>query len=152
MGINFPIINVYVWTSEELKMETDLNKLIIVSEDSPEDFDAMLRVFKKANMKNKVSHLEMGDDWMAYLFGWGNYVGEKSELSRLILLDLNLPGLDGRDVIKILKSTSEFKMIPVVVLTTFPRTFAIPKIAGWSRESKSKALHLRIVAIQRSAY
>jgi len=43
-------------------METDLNKLIIVSEDSPEDFDAMLRVFKKANMKNKVSHLEMGDD------------------------------------------------------------------------------------------
>jgi CheY-like chemotaxis protein len=99
-------------------MEADINKMIIVVEDSPEDFDAMLRAFKKANMKNPVLHFEMGDECLDYLFGRGNYEGQTRELPGLIMLDLNLPGLDGREVLKIIKSSPELKMIPVVVLTT----------------------------------
>lgn len=99
-------------------METDINKMIVVVEDSPEDFDAMLRAFKKANMKNRVLHFEMGDECLDYLFGRGNFEGQKPEMPGLIMLDLNLPGLDGREVLKVIKSAPELKMIPVVVLTT----------------------------------
>lgn len=99
-------------------MENDINKLIMVVEDSPEDFEAMQRAFKKANMKNKVIHFDMGDDCLDYLFARGAYQGQNRELPGLIMLDLNLPGLDGREVLKIIKVTPELKMIPVVVLTT----------------------------------
>jgi len=99
-------------------METDRNQLIIIVEDSPEDYDATLRAFKKVHLKNKVIRFEMGDDCLDYLFGRGEYEGEKPSLPGLILLDLNLPGLDGREVLKIIKTTPHLKMIPVVVLTT----------------------------------
>lgn len=99
-------------------MRTDENKLIIVVEDSPDDFEATIRAFKKVNLKNKVIHFEMGDECLDYLFAKGAYEGKNPELPGLIMLDLNLPGLDGRDVLKIIKSTPELKKIPVVVLTT----------------------------------
>lgn len=99
-------------------METNLNKLIVIVEDSPEDYDATLRAFKKLNMKNKVLRFEMGDECLDYLFGRGEYEGMKPVLPGLIMLDLNLPGLDGREVLKIIKSTPDLKKIPVVVLTT----------------------------------
>lgn len=99
-------------------MEIDLNKLIMIVEDSPEDHDATLRAFKKVNLKNKVIRFEMGDECLDYLFGRGEYEGKKPVLPELIMLDLNLPGLDGREVLKIIKSTPHLKMIPVIVLTT----------------------------------
>lgn len=99
-------------------MKTDKDQLIIIVEDSPEDYDAILRAFKKVNLKNKVIHFEMGDDCLDYLFGRGEYEGEKPILPGLIMLDLNLPGLDGREVLKIIKTTPDLKMIPIVVLTT----------------------------------
>jgi len=99
-------------------MGKDLNKLIIIVEDSNEDYDATLRAFKKVNLNNKVLRFEMGDDCLDYLFGRGEYEGEIPLLPGLIMLDLNLPGLDGREVLKIIKETSFLKKIPVVVLTT----------------------------------
>lgn len=99
-------------------MRNDENKLIIVVEDSPEDLEATLRAFKKVNLKNRVIHFEMGDECLDYLFAKGEYEGKNPDLPGLILLDLNLLGMDGRDVLKIIKSTPELKKIPVVVLTT----------------------------------
>lgn len=99
-------------------MGKDLNKLIIIVEDSAEDYDATLRAFKKVNLNNEVLRFEMGDDCLDYLFGRGEYEGEIPIRPGLILLDLNLPGLDGREVLKIIKETPFLKKIPVVVLTT----------------------------------
>ena len=99
-------------------MKNDTNTLILIVEDSPEDYDTTLRAFKKVGMKNKVIRFEMGDECLDYLFGRGEYEGKKIVLPGLIMLDLNLPGTDGRDVLKIIKSDLELKKIPVVVLTT----------------------------------
>ncbi|MGV8906280.1 MAG: response regulator [Acetobacterium sp.] len=99
-------------------MENNRDQLIIIVEDSPEDYDAMLRAFKKVNLKNKVLRFEMGDDCLDYLFGRAEYEGKKPVLPGLVVLDLNLPGLDGREVLKLIKTTPHLKMIPVVVLTT----------------------------------
>lgn len=99
-------------------MPADKNKLIIIVEDSPEDYAATLRAFKKVNMKNRVIRFEMGDECLDYLFNRGEYEGMTNALPGLIMLDLNLPGMDGREVLKIIKSTPLLKRIPVVVLTT----------------------------------
>ena len=99
-------------------MGNSANKLILIVEDSPEDYDTTLRAFKKVGMKNKVIRFEMGDECLDYLFERGKYEGEKILLPGLIMLDLNLPGTDGREVLKIIKSDLKLKKIPVVVLTT----------------------------------
>ncbi|MBC8061322.1 MAG: response regulator [Clostridiaceae bacterium] len=99
-------------------MEDQINKLIILVEDSPEDYAATLRAFKKVGMRNKVIRFEMGDDCLDYLFSRGKYEGQNINLPGLIMLDLNLPGTDGREVLRIIKSTPQLNKIPVVVLTT----------------------------------
>lgn len=99
-------------------MKNDPNSLIIIVEDSPEDYDTTLRAFKRVGMKNKVIRFEMGDECLDYLFGRGSYKGKKNVLPGLIMLDLNLPGTDGKEVLKIIKSDLGLKKIPVVVLTT----------------------------------
>jgi two-component system response regulator len=99
-------------------MKNETNTLILLVEDSPEDYDSTLRAFKKVGMKNKIIRFEMGDECLDYLFGRGEYEGKQILLPGLIMLDLNLPGTDGRDVLKIIKSDLKLKKIPVVVLTT----------------------------------
>lgn len=99
-------------------MKNETNTLIMIVEDSPEDYAATLRAFNKVGMKNRIIRFEMGDDCLDYLFGRGEYQGQNIILPNLILLDINLPGTDGRDVIRIIKSDYCLRKIPIVVLTT----------------------------------
>jgi len=100
-------------------MKVQSSQPILIVEDSPEDYEATIRAFKKSRLFNPVFRCENGDDALDYLFHRGRY--QEREISPrpgIILLDLNLPGTDGREVLKIIKSTPEIKMIPVIVLTT----------------------------------
>lgn len=92
---------------------------ILIVEDSPEDYEATLRAFQKANLANPIIHCEDGDEALDYIFQKGKYADkEKYQRPGLILLDLNLPGTDGREFLEEIKKESELKKIPVVVLTT----------------------------------
>jgi two-component system response regulator len=84
---------------------------ILIVEDSLDDFEAAKRAFSKANLNNPIKHAMSGEDAIAYL---------KSDSSKpgIILLDLNMPGLDGRKTLEIIKRTPELKRIPIVILTT----------------------------------
>jgi two-component system, response regulator len=84
---------------------------ILIVEDSPDDFDAAKRAFTKANLRNTIQHAASGEDALAYLRGAEPRPG-------IILLDLNMPGLDGRKTLEIIKNTDNLKSIPVVILTT----------------------------------
>jgi len=92
------------------------NQPILVVEDSPEDFEATERAFKKAELQNPLIHCEDGDDALDYLYQREDYEDAKRPL--MILLDLNLPGTDGREVLDIIKADDDLKTIPVCVLTT----------------------------------
>lgn len=94
------------------------DKLIMVVEDSPEDFEALRRSFKRARMKNRIAHFEDGDTALDYLFRRGPYADSNLPRPAIILLDLNLPGTDGRQVLAELKQSDALRRIPVVVLTT----------------------------------
>ncbi|MCG7548759.1 response regulator [Pseudoalteromonas sp. Of7M-16] len=92
------------------------NKLILIVEDSDDDYYATNRAFKKdGNLSNPIVRCEDGQEALNYLSQEWTPSHPKPAM---ILLDLNLPGLDGRLVLKEIKSTRRLANIPIVVLTT----------------------------------
>ncbi len=95
------------------------NRSILVVEDSPEDWLIMQRAIGKSNLKNRIFRVADGDEALDYLHRRGAYADPSSApLPCIILLDLNLPGTDGREVLAEIKSDPKLCTIPVVVLTT----------------------------------
>ena len=89
---------------------------ILLVEDSPEDYEATLRAFRRSGLKNPLVRCEDGDQALDYLYRRGKYAD--APRPGVILLDLNLPGTDGREVLAEIKKEEGLKQIPVVVLTT----------------------------------
>src|SRR5258708_8757910 len=92
---------------------------ILLVEDRHEDTEATLRAFKAVGLDNPVFHCDDGDDALDFLHRRGEYARAKAAPRPcLILLDLNLPGTDGREVLCVIKQDEQLKNIPVLVLTT----------------------------------
>ena len=95
------------------------SQLIMIVEDNDDDFIATMRAFKKANLVNPVRRCTNGDQALDYIFQRGEFsVPGAAPRPSLILLDLNLPGTDGREVLRDIKAEQDLLKIPVVVLTT----------------------------------
>lgn len=92
---------------------------LLVVEDSNEDFKMLQRLMKKMAVQNPIYRCTDGDEVFDFLQHKGNYQ-DSQPLSRpsAILLDLNLPGIDGRDVLARVKQDANLKEIPVIVFTT----------------------------------
>lgn len=84
---------------------------ILIIDDNDDDVEAALRAFKRTNLKNTITRASTGAEAITML-------RERKVQPGLILLDLNMPGLDGRRVLAILKGDEEMRRIPIVVLTT----------------------------------
>jgi CheY-like chemotaxis protein len=91
---------------------------ILVVEDSLEDFTALSRAFRKNAVSNPVLRCEDGEQALEYLQGHGKHPAWPSLMPAFVLLDLNMPGLDGRDVLSVLKRDTALHAIPVIVFTT----------------------------------
>ncbi|AOF84404.1 response regulator [Hydrogenophaga sp. RAC07] len=87
---------------------------ILLVEDNPMDLDLTLRAFNKKKFSNTIQIARDGEEALAYFPRWE--AGEP--LPAVILLDINLPKVNGLEVLQKLKSHSEFRRIPVVVLTS----------------------------------
>jgi two-component system response regulator len=92
---------------------------ILLVDDSEEDYEAITRALKKAGVNNPVFWCKDGDEALDFLKG-SNVVKDnpKAQSPGLILLDLNMPGMDGRQTLQIIKEDVDLKRIPVVILTT----------------------------------
>lgn len=101
-------------------MEQAGEKLILLIEDSDEDFIATKRAFEKSGYDFlRLIRAENALQALDFLLARGEYKNAKLEPApSLILLDLNLPDIDGRDFLIQLKRDDRLKEIPVVVLTT----------------------------------
>jgi CheY-like chemotaxis protein len=98
--------------------ETSIVELLLV-EDNPEDLKMALRALKKANLANHIHIARDGAEALQFIFCEGEYSGRKIENApKVILLDLKLPKVDGKEVLERIKSDPRTKMIPVVVLTS----------------------------------
>ncbi|HKI18841.1 MAG TPA: response regulator [Isosphaeraceae bacterium] len=92
---------------------------ILIIEDSPEDYEATTRALRKAGLANPIFHCGDGEDGLDFLYQRGSYaVLDRAPRPAVILLDLNLPGADGREVLAEIKGDDGLKNIPVIVLTT----------------------------------
>lgn len=79
---------------------------------------AISRAFRKYALRNPVLRCEDGDQALEYLQGYGKAVGWPLTLPAIVLLDLNLPGTDGRTVLSTLKQDTRLHSIPVIMFST----------------------------------
>lgn len=96
-----------------------MNKFVIkilLVEDNPADVRLVKEAFKYSKIKTKIYVTEDGLKAMNFLKNKGKYV--EASKPDIILLDLNLPRKDGREVLKEIKENNTLKSIPVVILTT----------------------------------
>ncbi|WP_116141029.1 response regulator [Trinickia diaoshuihuensis] len=91
---------------------------ILLVEDSPTDVMLTREAMEQYKVLNPLDIVEDGVDAMDYLNGRGKYAGREPARPGLIILDLNLPRMSGREVLYELKQDPELRNIPVVVLTT----------------------------------
>ncbi len=93
--------------------------IILLVEDNPMDVILTLDAFKEAKLKNTINVAKNGEEALDYLFGQGKYADRNLyPMPNLILLDLKMPGIDGFEVLRKIKSTNNLRRIPVIILTS----------------------------------
>jgi two-component system, response regulator len=92
---------------------------ILIVEDNDIDFRQTQRAFKDLHIANPVFRCVDGEDALDYLYQRGSYAASPTApRPSMILLDLNLPGTDGRTVLSDIKANPDLRQIPVIVFTT----------------------------------
>ena len=100
-------------------MELQSNKVIMMVDDDPDDFFIVREVLRENGFKNDFRLCADGEELMDYLYRRGRYADEeKNPMPGIILLDLNMPKVDGRQVLAEIKEHQELRHIPVIILTT----------------------------------
>lgn len=99
-------------------MEQQLPVTILLVEDDPGHALLIDKNLRRAGITNNIITLDNGQKAVDFLFKEGDYRADANPAPLLILLDLNLPVLDGYQVLKIIKNDERTRQIPVVMLTT----------------------------------
>lgn len=99
-------------------MSSKASMTIVIADDDADDRMLVEDAFGESRLANPRVYVEDGEELLEYLRGEGRFAGRARRLPGLILLDLNMPRMDGRTVLKHIKSDPELRRIPVIVLTT----------------------------------
>ena len=89
---------------------------ILLVEDNPADVEITKQSLRRAKITNQLHVATSGDEALAFLRQAGKY--EQAPRPTIVLLDLNLPGMDGREVLREIKADERLRVIPVIVLTS----------------------------------
>ena len=93
--------------------------MILLVEDNPDDEALTLRALKKNNILNEVVVARDGVEALDFLFGTGAHAGrDLARMPEVILLDINLPRINGLEVLEKIRANERTKLLPVVILTT----------------------------------
>ena len=99
---------------------------ILLVEDNPDDVELTRIAFEEANAAHLLRVVSDGAEALDYLFARGKHADrDPASLPSLVLLDLNLPKLDGREVLQAIRANEATRMLPVVVLTTSAEPFDV---------------------------
>ena len=96
----------------------DQHLTVLLAEDDPGHASLVLRNLARAGIVNEVIHVVDGQEALDYVYCAGHYAGRKPRGPLLLLLDINMPRVDGVEVLRRLKSDPDLKKLPVIMLTT----------------------------------
>jgi len=103
-----------------------MHKEILLVEDNPDDVELTRIAFTQAKIANKLVVARDGAEALDYLFARGAHADrDPTHLPSIVLLDLNLPKVDGREVLQAIRGNELTRSIPVVVLTTSVEPFDV---------------------------
>jgi CheY-like chemotaxis protein len=91
---------------------------ILMADDDPDDLLMAAKALTENHVANPLRTVGDGEELLEYLYQRGKYTPENAPRPCFILLDLNMPRMDGREVLKLIKADENLKQIPVVILTT----------------------------------
>ena len=93
---------------------------ILICDDDEDDRTLTQQALENAHVSNRIRFVEDGEQLLDYLYQRGEFAGETGKAPRpgLILLDLNMPKMGGREALKVIKQDKTLCDIPVVVLST----------------------------------
>src|SRR5687768_208656 len=95
------------------------DKMILLVEDNRDDEALTLRAFEKSPYKNTVIVVRDGAEALDFLFCRGIYADRNpDEMPHIILLDLNLPKVDGLEVLRQVRADERTRLLPIVILTS----------------------------------
>ena len=101
-----------------------MHKEILLVEDNPDDIELTRIAFEEAGVANLLRVMRDGAEALDYLFARGKYANrDPAALPSLVLLDLNLPKVDGREVLQAIRAEEVTRTLPVVVMTTSAEPF-----------------------------
>ena len=103
--------------SSQLLLKQKNANYVLIIEDSQDDFEMISRTFKRVEFFPDIHHCTDGNEAMEFLL-YASLSQSLNALPSLILLDLNLPGMDGREILLKIKSNKALKRIPVIILST----------------------------------
>jgi len=99
-------------------MTSTSHRPLLIVEDSNADFRLLKRLMRRMEVDDPIYRCKTGDDALDLLYGQGQYEGDNAvPCPSIIMLDLNLPGTDGRAVLSRLKQDEAMKSIPIVIFT-----------------------------------
>ena len=103
-----------------------MDKEILLVEDNPDDVELTRIAFREAKVANNLVVVNDGAEALDFLFARGAYADRNpDELPSIVLLDLNLPKIDGREVLQAIRANEKTRSLPVVVLTTSTEPFDV---------------------------
>jgi CheY-like chemotaxis protein len=108
-------------------MVAEQSVTILLVEDDPGHARLIERNLRRAHITNAIVTLGDGQQAIDYLFKEDTYAGATHALPLLLLLDVNLPGLDGTQVLARLKADARTRHIPVIILTTTDEPYEIQR-------------------------
>lgn len=103
-----------------------MHKEILLVEDNPDDVELTRIAFQEAKVANNLIVVNDGAEALDYLFARGDHAHRNpDDLPSIVLLDLNLPKVDGREVLQAIRADPRTQSVPVVVLTTSTEPFDV---------------------------
>lgn len=91
---------------------------ILLAEDNPNDVELIITALKSARLANEIVVTSDGEQALDFLYRRGKYAGRIGTMPAVVLLDLKMPKVDGREVLRQIRIDPQLSGLPVVVLTS----------------------------------
>lgn len=109
--------------------------LILIADDDADDRYLTKAAFEENATHCEIDFVEDGDEVFDFLYSRGKFAHSRSELPSLILLDLNMPKKDGRQVLDEIKKVPSLKHIPIIIFTTSKSPEDVRQVYGMGASS-----------------